>query len=176
MECELAEPREKVWRALTVPEIVAEWLNPACEPKAPPADALPANDRNSSQASPTPIEYEIVTAERPDLLRYRVREGHDLTVESTVTFELRDSPMGGTRLRIEHDFDQTESSAVLTSCLSMNANAEGIERTFPTRVLDTTAHPSPALRTHRQLRRTMNRRARRARTLCGAYTRIKAAA
>jgi uncharacterized protein YndB with AHSA1/START domain len=116
VECELEEPREKVWRALTVPEIVAEWLNP-------------------DGTAPLAPNYEIVTAERPHRLQYRLREGEDAVVESTVTFELSETPLGGTRLRVVHeDFERVETTAAQPG------------------VLYAIAYPRPA--TNRRSRRT----------------------
>ena len=79
VECELPDPPEKVWRALTEPDLVAEWLT---------AD------------EPGPIEREVVLEEPPRLLRLAWRDGRD--VESMVTFELARTPAGGTNLRVVH--------------------------------------------------------------------------
>lgn len=79
VECELDDPPEKVWRALTEPDLVAEWLT---------AD------------EPRPIEHEVVLEEPHRLLRYAWRDGRD--VESLVTFELERTATGGTNLRVVH--------------------------------------------------------------------------
>lgn len=79
VECELPDPPEKVWRALTEPDLVAEWLT---------AD------------EPEPIEREVVLEEPHRLLRLAWRDGSD--VESLVTFELERTSTGGTNLRIVH--------------------------------------------------------------------------
>ena len=79
VECELPDPPEKVWRALTEPDLVAEWLT---------AD------------EPAPIEREVVLEDPPRLLRYAWRDGRD--VESLVTFELERTASGGTNLRVVH--------------------------------------------------------------------------
>lgn len=79
VECELPDPPEKVWRALTEPELVAEWLT---------AD------------EPAPIEREVVLEEPPHRLRLAWRDGSD--VESLVTFELERTSTGGTSLRVVH--------------------------------------------------------------------------
>ena len=79
VECELPDPPEKVWRALTDPDLVAEWLT---------AD------------EPRPIEHEVLLEEPPRLLRLAWRDGRD--VESLVTFELERTATGGTNLRVVH--------------------------------------------------------------------------
>ena len=79
VECELPDPPEKVWRALTEPERVAEWL---------------------TDGEPQPIEREVVLEEPHRLLRYAWRDGRE--VESLVTFELQPTSTGGTHLRVVH--------------------------------------------------------------------------
>lgn len=79
VECELPDPPEKVWRALTEPDLVAEWLT---------AD------------EPAPAEREVVLEEPPHRLRLAWRDGRD--VESLVTFELERTSTGGTNLRVVH--------------------------------------------------------------------------
>jgi len=79
VECELPDPPEKVWRALTEPELVAEWLT---------AD------------EPASLEHEVVLEEPHRLLRLAWRDGLD--VESLVTFELERTSTGGTTLRVVH--------------------------------------------------------------------------
>jgi len=82
-ECDLPDAPEKVWRALTVPELLVEWL-------------------------PEALESEIVEAEPNRLLRYRWSGGeHDKDaagrpVESVVSFELTGAEDGGTHLRVVH--------------------------------------------------------------------------
>jgi len=79
VECELPDPPEKVWRALTEPGLVAEWLT---------AD------------EPASLEHEVVLEEPHRLLRLAWRDGRD--VESLVTFELERTSTGGTTLRVVH--------------------------------------------------------------------------
>ena len=79
VECELSDPPEKVWRALTEPALVAEWLT---------ADEA------------EPAEHEVVLEEPHRLLRLAWRDGRE--VESLVTFELERTSTGGTNLRVVH--------------------------------------------------------------------------
>jgi uncharacterized protein YndB with AHSA1/START domain len=82
-ECDLPEPPEKVWKALTVPELLAAWL-------------------------PEVVDCEILAAERGRLLCYRWRAaGQDRdaagrVLDSVVTFELSGTETGGTHLRVDH--------------------------------------------------------------------------
>jgi uncharacterized protein YndB with AHSA1/START domain len=96
VECELPEPPEKVWRALTEPELVAEWLAP---------------DEGGA------IDCEVIESQPNRLLRYSWRDHGDdepdSAVDSIVTFELSRTPAGGTRLRIIHTgFEQMPAMAM----------------------------------------------------------------
>ena len=82
-ECDLPEAPEKVWKALTKPELLARWL-------------------------PEANDCEMLAAEPNRLLRYRWRAGEEdrdesgRELDSVVTFELTHMPSGGTHLRVEH--------------------------------------------------------------------------
>lgn len=82
-ECELPHAPDKVWKALTVPKLLAAWL-------------------------PDAVNIEILAAEPNRLLRYRWpgkeedRDAKGQTLESVVTFELTGTPAGGTHLRVVH--------------------------------------------------------------------------
>ncbi len=102
-ECELAEPPEKVWRALSEPELLAAWLMPN--------DIKPEPGRRFAFAGPaTPIECEVLDAEPGRLLRFSWRERPSADAaddrpafDSVVTFTLTRTAAGGTRLSIVHD-------------------------------------------------------------------------
>lgn len=121
-EYDFEESPEKVWRALTEPQLLEAWL----------ADASPQTDAAQEEAAPRqrlqaprPVtspdrvdhsvshagssEYEIVTAEPHHLLRYRCRDRESgvgdsggREVHSVVTVELTPGPTGGTHLRLTH--------------------------------------------------------------------------
>ena len=82
-ECALDAPPEKVWRALTIPEYLKRWLQPA--------DA---------------VDLSMVTSEENRSLSYRWRESGAGAVvgaeESLVTFELTPTSDGGTWFRLTH--------------------------------------------------------------------------
>ncbi|WP_258583586.1 SRPBCC family protein [Mesorhizobium sp. AR02] len=100
-EYDLAEPPEKVWRALTVPELLAAWMMPN--------DITPEiGNRFAFAGTEAAIECEILEAEPEHLLRYSWREQpRDATLQdpldSVVTFTLARTVSGGTHLRIVHD-------------------------------------------------------------------------
>lgn len=92
-ECDLPEAPDKVWKALTVPKLLAAWL-------------------------PDAVDSEILAAEPNRLLRYRWRgreEDRDergQTLESVVTFELTGTQTGGTRLRVVHRLVSASSNVI----------------------------------------------------------------
>jgi uncharacterized protein YndB with AHSA1/START domain len=82
-ECDLPQPPDKVWQALTVPRLLEAWL-------------------------PDALESEILEAEPNRLLRYRWpgtaqdKDARGRRLESEVTFELTGTKTGGTHLRVVH--------------------------------------------------------------------------
>jgi uncharacterized protein YndB with AHSA1/START domain len=131
-ECDLPEPRDKVWRALTERELLAAWLMPNdIRPEVgakfqlrPPADSnmpceravarapveceAPTARGDAAAVPPLPIECEVLKADPGRLFRWRQLEPADAVssrhfVESVVSFELSDAPDGGTHLRVVHD-------------------------------------------------------------------------
>ncbi|TKB18580.1 MAG: SRPBCC domain-containing protein [Mesorhizobium sp.] len=102
-ECELPDPPEKVWRALTEPELLAAWMMPN--------DMKPEAGKRFAFAGPdAPIECEVLEAEPGKLLRYSWRERPSANAadplpafDSIVTFTLEPTVSGGTRLSIVHD-------------------------------------------------------------------------
>lgn len=100
-ECDLPDPPEKVWRALTEPELVAAWMMPN-DMKAE------AGSRFAFAGQDAPIECEVLEAESGRLLRYSWRERPGAkdrlpAFDSIVTFTLTGTHTGGTHLRIVHD-------------------------------------------------------------------------
>jgi uncharacterized protein YndB with AHSA1/START domain len=81
---ELDAPPEKVWRALSIAEFREKWL-----PKAALADAGPVRSVPGEE------------------IGYRMRDDEPPFLHSIVTFQLRPSADGGTRLKIIHRLDRS---------------------------------------------------------------------
>ena len=88
VETSLDAPTEKVWRALTVPELAAVWLG------ASPISGADADGDPS---------FEILAAEPFDRITYRwLATEAEQTVESRVTVEIWSEAAGSTRFRLTH--------------------------------------------------------------------------
>ena len=118
-ECDLPEPVEKVWRALTTREIVSEWLLPT-EPEKGARFTL-------SEPAKEPIDCEIISIEEQRSIRFgwRDAEARRDGLSSTVTFEIAATDSGGTRLTIVHEvrYAAQPAHAPATACLAANDNA-----------------------------------------------------
>ena len=99
-EYELPEAPEKVWRALTVPELVAAWLMPN-DIKPEQGARFTFSGRPSDGGE---VECEVLDIEPQRLIRYSWRDEDQRrnSLDSTVTFELARTEAGGTHLRIVH--------------------------------------------------------------------------
>jgi uncharacterized protein YndB with AHSA1/START domain len=91
-ECELDASPEKVWRALTVPELLAEWL---------------PTSGSGGDSEPDAVRFsgiETIESRPHEMLRYGLHEARAEAglEDSTVTFELRPTANGGTWLRLVH--------------------------------------------------------------------------
>ncbi|MGL4966596.1 MAG: SRPBCC family protein [Inquilinus sp.] len=102
VDCDLAHPPEKVWRALTEPKLLGAWLLPN-DIRAEEGRRFNLRDAPGTGA---PIDCEVLAAEKPRLLRYSWRgRGEDAggrPLDTVVTFTLDGTAAGGTRLRIVH--------------------------------------------------------------------------
>ena len=96
VEREIPFPPEKVWRALTQPHLIAEWLMKNDFAPVP-------GHRFRLQGDWGGVECEVLTVEPPASLSYRWDHPHEdpaFDLRSVVTFTL--TPAGaGTRLRVE---------------------------------------------------------------------------
>lgn len=139
-ECDLPDPPEKVWRALTEPELLAAWMMPN-DIKAQ------AGSRFAFAGPDAPIECEVLEAEPGRLLRYSWRErpgaddaGRLPAFDSVVTFTLARTASGGTHLRIVHDGFVRVAEPVLAiagagCALSLHARKNPIAANAPSMML-----------------------------------------
>jgi uncharacterized protein YndB with AHSA1/START domain len=122
-EYELDEPIEKVWRALTTPEIVAEWLLPS-DMKAEEGARFTLSDTAER------IDCEVIAIEEQRSIRWRWRdeEARRGGLDSTVTFEVEQTTGGGTHLRIVHEvhYAAQQVRVTTTACLAANDNSGGL--------------------------------------------------
>ena len=82
IEYELNASPQKVWRAISIPELRADWLPDAGLSETEPSAIIP-----QQQAS------------------YRMRETEPPYLESVVTFQIAANDNGGTSLTIIHELD-----------------------------------------------------------------------
>lgn len=107
-EFELEAPLAKVWRALTVPELVERWL--------------PA--RPGTETPGAAVKLDVIDSEQDRWIRYRWHEGRgSLCVDSVVTFRVTPGEAGGTRLAIVHAPART-----MTVPVPSNANGQALMR------------------------------------------------
>ena len=120
IECDLPDPPEKVWRALTEQDLLGAWLMP--NDMRPEVGAQFRFRPGSGEGAA--VECEILAAEPHRILRWRQSERNDTdarlrSVESVVSFELSSIPTGGTHLRLVHDeFESCSSPDVERSDLN----------------------------------------------------------
>ena len=95
-EYELDAPPAQVWRAVTIPEFVAQWLTPGL---IAPEGATPA----SEGATPPAVSLRLLDEEPGRSVRYLWREEASPLPESLVTFRLHPNDAGGTTFRIVHE-------------------------------------------------------------------------
>lgn len=94
IERDIAHPPEKIWRALTTPHLIEEWLMRN-------AFAPIAGHRFQLRADWGTVDCEVLTVEPGRALAYSWNAGDDDTgLRSTVTWTLTPTPTG-TRLRME---------------------------------------------------------------------------
>ena len=80
LEFDLGDPPQKVWRAVTIPELRERWL---------PKEAL--------------ADPDAITVTPGQEVRYKLRDDTPPFLESTVTFTITPNATGGTCLRIVHE-------------------------------------------------------------------------
>jgi uncharacterized protein YndB with AHSA1/START domain len=96
IEYEFPQAPEKVWRVLSDPELLAQWL-------LPNNIDLEVGQRFQFEKSGNAIECEVLEVEPLRRLSYSWRDSEQgETVDSVVTFEITATPDGGTHLRLIH--------------------------------------------------------------------------
>jgi uncharacterized protein YndB with AHSA1/START domain len=94
VETDIEAPPERVWRALSEPDLAAAWLAPG-EMSTEPGDRFTLDDDGRK------IDCEVLEAEPARRLRLGWREG-DGGVASEVTISITPTPSGGAHLRVVH--------------------------------------------------------------------------
>lgn len=94
VEADLEAAPEKVWRALSEPDLLGAWLLPN-DIHPQPGERFAFDDEGGR------IDCEVLEAEPGRSLRYSWREA-DAGVGSEVSFVLTPTPTGGTHLRVVH--------------------------------------------------------------------------
>ncbi len=105
IDCEFMQPPEKVWRLLTEPTLMADWLLPGAG--AATVDTIGQRFSLEHAADPAAqIHCEVLELEPNRLLSYRWRHHSAVQsepdVDSVVTFVLTPRIDGGTHLRLVH--------------------------------------------------------------------------
>jgi uncharacterized protein YndB with AHSA1/START domain len=104
VECDLPDAPEKVWRALTEQELLAQWVMPNdLHPEVGARFQFRPAEKEAA-----PIDCEILEAQPNRTLRWRQTERGDaasgwLSIDSVVSVELTRRSDGGTHLRLIHD-------------------------------------------------------------------------
>jgi len=130
IECDLPEPPEKVWRALTEPELLGKWL--MLSDLRAEVGARFHFRPDSTEGGNTPIDCEVLDVEPQRRLRWVQREHGDPKtgcplVESVVTLEVEGIANGGTRLRLVHDGFTSVSRDGAPDLVSPKASAAVVE-------------------------------------------------
>jgi len=116
LDYDLDEAPEKVWRALTQPHLVAAWLGPN--------DIAPNVGHGFTvEAAPDKaVDCEVLEAEPERKLSYRWRESDEkgALVDSTVTFEVTPTPLGGSHLRLVHSGFKAAGAGSLLGAVNDN--------------------------------------------------------
>jgi uncharacterized protein YndB with AHSA1/START domain len=125
-ECDLPEPPEKVWRALTTPEIVSQWLLPT--------DLRPETGNKFGFSDPAagndPIECEVLAVEpqRSISFSWRDTRARRQGLDSTVTFEIAGIAAGGTHLTIVHEVRRAVTTTINPATVALNDNRTQLMR------------------------------------------------
>jgi uncharacterized protein YndB with AHSA1/START domain len=103
VECDLPEPPQKVWRALTESDLLSAWIMPNdMRPEVGSTFRFLPQEKEGA-----PIDCEVLEVSPNRSLSWRQRERGEpdsayQAIESVVSIELEANPAGGTRLRLVH--------------------------------------------------------------------------
>jgi uncharacterized protein YndB with AHSA1/START domain len=115
LQFDLPHPPHAVWRALTEPRLIEQWMMPTTfEPKV--------GHRFEMRDKPRPgwngiVESQVLELEPERRLSYTWERGQGEKVPTTVTFTLEPSP-SGTRLKVDHKNFQGLSAVALSFVLA----------------------------------------------------------
>jgi uncharacterized protein YndB with AHSA1/START domain len=135
IECNLPAPPSKVWRALTVPELLSAWLLTDEIRPLPAGPVAPQQGRGTGQgAGSSTTHLELLDTEPHRRLRYRWSAHHfdgarEQLLESVLCFELTPAACG-THLRIVHS-DFRESASLARASGASNVEPMRPVRTAP---------------------------------------------
>lgn len=127
-DCELDAVPEKVWRALTDPELLSAWLLPTADK---PGQGLDLTLDGAAAGLSDKIKYRLIASKPHRLLRFSWREEHlgadadkKRIPDTIVTFFLTETPSGGTRLQIFHRIvsEAADSHRITMSIEAANCN------------------------------------------------------
>jgi uncharacterized protein YndB with AHSA1/START domain len=103
VECDLPEPPEKVWRALTESDLLSAWIMPNdMRPEVGSKFRFQPEAQNGA-----PIDCQVLEVAPNRSLSWRQRERGDpdsayQAIESVVSIQIEANPAGGTHLRLVH--------------------------------------------------------------------------
>ena len=118
-EYELDAPLAKVWRAVTIPELVARWLMKL--PNEPEFEA--SNGENAAPALSPQVSLHLLDSEPCRSVRYGWSEDGGPFLGNVVTFRLRENDSGGTTFSIVHELTQATRASADTKAANHNRPA-----------------------------------------------------
>jgi uncharacterized protein YndB with AHSA1/START domain len=123
LECDLPEPPQKVWKALTVPELLAQWLMP--NDMRPEKGATFSFHGKASGTTSERIDCRVLEIKPHRLLKLSWHadagplQDEEEGLDSVVTFELFPTITGGTLLRLVHSGFECGASEVPQASMAM---------------------------------------------------------
>lgn len=119
-ECQLEASPEKVWRAVTVPEFLEQWIGTPPTTKTTTSDEPTITDETTEIGKPT---YQLIDATPCTEVRFAWRDGQTERPISVVTINLDPAPDGGTYFRLTHSANKAPLVAANRNEIVMRAAA-----------------------------------------------------